>query len=197
MIRRFQRNCEHSQVVVIKQSGHSLEHIAFEGKPATCSKYTKISGTDRASVIDQDPLHAFVARALELSGLPADAYRAVPMHRRFNTCLRNLKAESVSEAWSLLQNPESVAIAIDSLLIGVTEFFRDKAVFDALRNKIATDFPSKQEPIRVWSAGCSNGAELYSLAMLLDEAGHLGRSILVGTDCRSVAIQDARSGLIN
>jgi chemotaxis protein methyltransferase CheR len=182
---------------VIKKNGHSLEHIAFEGKPARRPKFVQSPEANQMSGLDQDPLHAFIARVLDLAGLPGDAYRAAPMHRRLSACLRTLKAESLSEAWILLQNPGSVAIAIDSLLIGVTEFFRDKAVFDALRKIIAANFPNQMEPIRVWSAGCSNGAELYSLAMLLAEAGQLDPSILVGSDCRAVAIQEAKAGLFS
>jgi chemotaxis protein methyltransferase CheR len=180
---------------VTKPSVFSLEHIAFEGRASNCPEYIRGPVANSEPAIDQDLLPAFIARVLESAGLPADAYRAAPMRRRLGACLRTLKAGSVSEAWSLMQSPELVGTAIDSLLIGVTEFFRDAEVFDALRKIIATEAPIQQGPIRVWSAGCSNGAELYSLAMLLAEAGKFGRSILVGTDCRAAAIHEARSGV--
>jgi chemotaxis protein methyltransferase CheR len=180
---------------VIKQRDYSLDHVAFEGKPQSLPEHAKGQSAVREYVIDQDPLHAFVAWVLELAGLPADAYRAAPMHRRLGACLRSLNAGSVSEAWSLVQNSELAGVATNSLLIGVTEFFRDEAVFEGLRKIILTDLPNRQGPVRVWSAGCSNGAELYSVAMLLAEAGQLDRSVLVGTDCRTAAIQGARVGV--
>jgi chemotaxis protein methyltransferase CheR len=146
-------------------------------------------------MIEQEPLHAFVAWALESAGLSADSYRAAPMHRRLPSCLRALKVASVSEAWRLMPHSNSVEIVIDSLMIGVTEFFRDAAVFDALRGIIAGNLAAQQGPIRIWSAGCSNGVELYSMAMLLAETGLLDRSVLVGTDCRGSAIREAQAGL--
>jgi chemotaxis protein methyltransferase CheR len=150
--------------------------------------------TPEASVIEQEPLHALVAWVLESAGLSADAYRTAPMHRRLPACLRTLKVSSISEAWCLMQHPKSVEKAMDSLMIGVTEFFRDAAVFDALGEIIAANPAIQQDPIRVWSAGCSNGAELYSIAMLLAEAGLIDRCILVGTDCRESAIREAQAG---
>lgn len=178
-----------------KQSSHSLAHIAFEGKNSRRPKLIQGHGANAVSAVDQDPVPVFIACVLEAAGLPAEAYRAAPMRRRLGACLRTLKVGSVSEAWILMQNPERVATAIDSLLIGATEFFRDAAVFDALRKIIEADLPIQQKTIRVWSAGCSNGAELYSLAILLAEAGKLDRSILVGTDCRAAAVEEAEAGL--
>jgi chemotaxis methyl-accepting protein methylase len=48
--------------------------------------------------------------------------------------------------------------------------------------------------LRVWSPGCSDGAELYSVAILLDELGLLDRCELLGTDCRADAVERARAG---
>jgi chemotaxis methyl-accepting protein methylase len=49
--------------------------------------------------------------------------------------------------------------------------------------------------LRVWSVGCSDGPELYSVAMLLDDLGLLERCDLLGTDCRPDAVERARGGL--
>ena len=178
-----------------KQSGYSLEHIAFEGKAESCTKHARPRFNRGTSAIKQEPMHAFAAWVLESIGLPADAYRGAPMRRRLTACLRALKVGSAAEAWSLVQNPESAAVAVDSLMIGVTEFFRDGEVFDALREIVTAKLTIQRGPIRVWSAGCSNGAELYSLAILLAESGLIDRSILVGTDCRVTAIREAQYGI--
>jgi two-component system CheB/CheR fusion protein len=57
------------------------------------------------------------------------------------------------------------------LLINVTSFFRDPAVFDLLARRIVPDLVRGQasEPVRIWIAGCSTGEETYSLLMLLHE----------------------------
>jgi len=58
------------------------------------------------------------------------------------------------------------------LLINVTSFFRDPAMYDFLAEKIIPDLVQKQSPdhpLRIWIAGCSSGEEAYSLAMLFQE----------------------------
>src|SRR5258708_10632311 len=68
--------------------------------------------------------------------------------------------------------PETQPAAFDDLLDRVTVqhsgFFRDPAQFDALAALVRKQ-PSQRGV--VWSAGCGNGQEPYSLAMLLDETG--------------------------
>ena len=59
------------------------------------------------------------------------------------------------------------------LLIHVTGFFRDPAVFDALARQVTPGLLRDRapgDPVRVWVAGCSTGEEAYSLAILLHEA---------------------------
>ena len=87
------------------------------------------------------------------------------------------------------------AKVISSLLIGVTEFFREPGVFDCLRRQVLPAWADGNRRLRVWSAACSTGAELYSAAILLSEAGLLERSYLLGTDCRGDAIERAKLAL--
>jgi chemotaxis protein methyltransferase CheR len=191
---------------LIGQTGHSLEYVSFEGKTVSRKKHPKNCNAGgkkeyielTSSLIDQEPCRELIAWILESSGLHADAYRAACMNRRLAACLRTLKTTSISEARRLLtEHPELNTTAVDSLIIGVTEFFRDAAVFNTLRKTLSDNFADRHGTLRVWSAGCSNGAELYSVAILLAEAGLLNRSILVGTDCRPSAIRDAQAGFFS
>jgi chemotaxis protein methyltransferase CheR len=186
-----------------RQNSYSLEHIHFEGKLSNRGKFMPFIGAKNGRNLtgrfgctaDQQPLNEFAAWVLRSAGLPSEAYRAAPIHRRIAACMRMLKTGSSAEALRLLmQHPSLCEEVIDSLLIGSTEFTRDAPVFESLRNIIATVPVTPENPIRIWSAGCSTGAELYSTAMLLDEAGLLKSSILVGTDCRATAIRDAQAG---
>lgn len=53
-------------------------------------------------------------------------------------------------------------------LIGVTEFFRDKEIFETFREKIVPKiFESQENEIRIWTTACSTGEEVYSIAMIL------------------------------
>jgi chemotaxis methyl-accepting protein methylase len=133
---------------------------------------------------------------IDRAGLPPGAYRHAPLQRRLPACLRTLRVHSVAAARRLLEDrPDLLPAAVSSLLIGVTGFFRDTAVFEGLRDKVLPSLAGRPGPLRVWSAACSTGAELYSVAILLAEAGLLDRSFLLGTDCRGDAIDRARLGL--
>lgn len=148
-----------------------------------------------------EPLDEFLPWVLQLAGLNAEHYRPQPLQRRLGACLRALRVKSVDQAKRLLcDRPEALPAAVDALLIGVTGFYRDREVFDAIARdvlpQLAADACGRVDwPIRVWSAACSSGAELATVAVLLAEAGLLAKSELLGTDCRQCAIRSAESGL--
>ncbi len=73
-----------------------------------------------------------------------------------------------------------------------TEFFREKAHFDLMQKELLPDFYGKH--VKVWSAGCSSGEEVYSLAMLLNEekqAGHISNFVVHGNDISKKTLEKA------
>ncbi len=87
-----------------------------------------------------------------------------------------------------------------SLLIGVTEFFRDPESFDALGRELRSWLSSSQAPrvLRVWVPACSTGEEVYSLSILLREAklttAWSGDIQIFASDLDTRAIEIARRG---
>ena len=129
----------------------------------------------------------------ERAGLDLDHYRPQTLKRRLGACLRAIRIERLEQLQPAIERqPNLLESALGAMVIGVTSFFRDANVFDALRDIVIPDLLSRQSRLRVWSVGCSDGAELYSLAMLLDQHGALHRCLLLGTDCRADAIARAR-----
>ena len=58
------------------------------------------------------------------------------------------------------------------LMIGVTSFFRDAAIFDEIQTRVIPQLlkdKTEASDIRLWVPGCSTGEEAYSIAMLLRE----------------------------
>jgi two-component system CheB/CheR fusion protein len=72
----------------------------------------------------------------------------------------------------LVRNPSAFAALSNAVLINVTGFFRDTEAWQYLRETVLPRLVASREdqPIRVWSAGCSSGQEAYSLAMAFAEA---------------------------
>ncbi len=140
-----------------------------------------------------DPLMAWL---LEQSGLRATGYRSVAMKRRLTSCLRHLRVGSGQAAREVLERrPELQASVLNTVLIGVTEFFRDDTVFDDLAGRVFPQLRRERGQVRVCSVGVSGGHELYSVAMLLAEAGMLERAWLLGVDCRTEAVVRAAQGV--
>jgi len=135
----------------------------------------------------------FLNWLLPKAGLDPKAYRGETLRRRLPACLRFLRATTPSQAQRILeQNPGLVTGAVHVMLVGVTSFFRDPDVFQWLADEVLAVREGSHPRLYAWSAGCSEGSELYSLAILLAERGRLSQSYLLGTDCRGEAIEHAR-----
>ncbi len=94
----------------------------------------------------------------------------------------------------LLHDPEMLAKLLNYLTVQVSEMFRDPSYFRALREKVIPHlrtYPS----LKVWIAGCSNGEEVYSLAMLFREEGLEQRTIFYATDINPKALKAAEAGV--
>lgn len=138
-------------------------------------------------------LEAVVRLASELTGfrdaaLPAD---------RLRRALRLLAAEP--DATDLarrveLREPRVCAAVREAVCIGETFFQRHPEQLSFLSSHLAAR-PS-QEPLRVWSAGCSSGEEVYTLALQLVSATLPGNAppLLLGTDVRDGGLDVARAG---
>lgn len=103
----------------------------------------------------------------------------------------------------LIQNPIGATHwrAFEALTTNETSFFRDKHVFEALKNKILPELietRKKEKALRIWSSACSAGQEAYSLAMLLrEEFGYLNDWTIdiQATDISEPILEKAKSGI--
>ena len=104
----------------------------------------------------------------------------------------------------LRENPHELDLLFKELLIGVTSFFRDPGVWEALSEKVLAGLlagPRGSEGLRAWIPGCSTGEEAYTLAILAREAIEQGESggrapiQIFATDLDREAIDKARTGL--
>lgn len=104
----------------------------------------------------------------------------------------------------LMENPHETELLFKELLIGVTRFFRDPAVWEQLKNEAIPALLAAHSgggTLRAWVAGCSTGEEAYSLAMVFREAlrqadrsAHYELQIFA-TDLDHDAIDRARAGV--
>ena len=112
--------------------------------------------------------------------------------------VQTTKLEDYAER--LQREPDEVSALFRDLLIGVTDFFRDAAAFEALDKLVIPELlegKGADDEVRVWVPGCSTGEEAYSIAILLRE--HLEKSStppktqVFATDIDEIAMGVARA----
>ena len=81
------------------------------------------------------------------------------------------------------------------ITVNVTEMFRDPGFYKALKEEVLPMLAS-YPTIKLWHAGCSTGEEVFSMAILLQEAGLLQRSRIYATDINPSNIEKAKTGII-
>jgi two-component system CheB/CheR fusion protein len=152
---------------------------------------------------DKVTLSRIFALLRKSSGADFGAYKKTMLRRRIARRMLVNRIETLDAYARHLEGDASEILALcQDCLITVTSFFRDPAVFDALREQV---FPlllkdrAPEAPIRVWVPGCATGEEVYSIAIgLLEGAGELSRSPslqIFATDLSESALEKARTGL--
>jgi chemotaxis protein methyltransferase CheR len=137
-----------------------------------------------------------VAELARGAGLELSAYRAEHVAERIR---RALERERVADAFSLAALVASDEAARSrfrrSVAVSVSGLFRDPVQFDLLERELLPSLLAEERRLTVWSAGCADGSELYSVAQLLESAGALDRSLLLGSDLLDENIERARRGV--
>ena len=86
------------------------------------------------------------------------------------------------------------AVAVDLLTTNETYFFREPKHFDYLANQVLPK-KARSETYRIWSAACSSGEEVYTLAMLLAEELNGQAWEIFGSDLSSAVLHRACAGI--
>ena len=122
---------------------------------------------------DGKALASILAQLRERSKHDLTDYKPSTLRRRIQRRLgvHGLATQSAYEAF-VRQNPQELDLLFKEMLIGVTSFFRDPAVWQELKDVVLPALLARSAPdtrLRAWVAGCSTGEEAYSLAMVFQE----------------------------
>jgi chemotaxis protein methyltransferase CheR len=143
------------------------------------------------------------------TGLTYYVDKDIDLARRLGRRLSTTGVEDCATYLTILRDPLRGPPELDALIaeitIGETYFFRHQEHFDALRDRVLPDLMSRNETrnrasrsLRIWCAGCADGPEPYSLAILLKR--EMARQILgwevtiLGTDINRRCLARAREG---
>ncbi|MCX6914432.1 MAG: PAS domain-containing protein [Verrucomicrobia bacterium] len=132
-------------------------------------------------------------------------YKKTTIYRRIERRMGIHQIDRITGYVRFLQeNPRETELLFKELLIGVTSFFRDPAVWEELKVRVLPALLKDRPPsraLRIWVPGCSTGEEAYSLAILFKEVLEQSRPDgnyslqIFATDLDRDAIEKARTGM--
>jgi chemotaxis protein methyltransferase CheR len=144
---------------------------------------------------------AFIADlAAARAGLRVDPDKAYLIESRLAPVARRDGFGSTADLIGALRegaDERLVAAAVESMAASETGFFRDRAVLQRLWREVVPELARRREgPVRIWSAGCASGQEIYSIAMLqAEQPAPTGKAELFASDLSERLLDRARSGL--
>lgn len=122
-------------------------------------------------------------------------YSKAHIKRRILHRLGTSQLSTVTELQDkILRNREFFGELLNDLSINVTEMFRDPDFYKSLRENIIPKLQTYAY-FKAWHAGCATGEEVYSLAILLQEEGLLGRCQVYATDFNRKVLETAKEGV--
>ena len=159
-----------------------------------------------------DEFKVFSQYIRTLCGVILDDSKAYLIETRLSGLAQDNGCSTFSELYYKSRSDLSKALPrqiIDAITTNETLFFRDIAPFEMLQHKILPDLIDRRRsrysagtpiPIRIWSAACSTGQEVYSIGIILKELS--GNSLpfnirLLGTDISNRAVAQASRGIYN
>ncbi|MEN6356138.1 MAG: protein-glutamate O-methyltransferase CheR [Armatimonadota bacterium] len=150
-------------------------------------------GSDQFAELD---FASFKRKVKAAYSLDLEAYKRPQMERRLRSNMERCGAKSFAQYYSLMQSNKALQDEfLDRVTINVSELFRNPDQFEVLRTKILPELLSQTRSLYIWSAGCSYGAEPYSLAIMLDEMRTGGLHRIHATDIDDRMLARARGGV--
>lgn len=156
------------------------------------------------TLLSERDYHRFRALVRERGGLDLPEARRPELDRAVTAALHACDAQSPTELYARLRSHEEARPALEALLaalaVGETHFFRSRAHFDVLAQRVLPALIDRRRAtrrLRIWSAGCATGEEPYSIAILLErllpdiDAWDV---LILATDIARDALERARRG---
>ncbi len=137
------------------------------------------------------------------AGLRVDVDKTYVVESRLGPLARREGFDSIEALIATLRSKREERLiwaVVEALTFNETSFFRDREVFAHLRDVVLPTLSRtrRDQPIRIWSAACSTGQEVYSLAMASDDSRDVepgAKFEFFGSDLSERCLEKAQSGL--
>jgi chemotaxis protein methyltransferase CheR len=142
--------------------------------------------------MSHDQLDAVVDQVTKLLNAQIGLRPEPTLRGRLRRCIRDEAAATGAELATYagtLTQPDALQSLLNRITVQETSFFRHPEHFEVLARDVLPQLP---QPVTIWSAGCANGQEAYSLAMVLEEQGIAGN--VIASDLSTAALQRTDAG---
>lgn len=140
----------------------------------------------------------FKKKFVDLTHINLNAYKDNQMTRRINFYLQAKGMKNFAEFYKKLEIDNQLLEDFKNFLtINVSSFFRDSDKWDTMKKTIIPELFEGKNSCKAWSAGCSIGCELYSLAILLEEVKKekAVRYSILASDIEQDVLEKAANGV--
>ncbi|MDR6944631.1 CheR family methyltransferase [Mucilaginibacter pocheonensis] len=150
--------------------------------------------SDTAVIITHPQIIELIDLVKRVHGFDFSGYTKASLKRRITRIMQLKKLEFYDLKHILVNDQHFFQVFLEEITVNVTEMFRDPSFYAALNQQVVP-YLSTYQHAKVWCAGCSTGEEVYSLAILLREAGLSKKSFIYGTDINTEVLREARRGI--
>ena len=143
--------------------------------------------------IQADYLH-FSEQILQRTGIDLRLYKEAQMLRRLYHLVERAGLNTFRDYLTYLNHdPAALNVLLDRMTINVSELFRNPEKWEELEGTLLPNLLKVRPTLKLWSAGCSYGAEPYSLAILLEELTPGRKHVLHATDLDRTILKKAQA----
>jgi len=133
----------------------------------------------------------------KLTGIDLSQYKRPQMERRLRTFYANKGVDNLSDAIARVRDdPSQLEPLLDRITINVSQLWRNPEQWELIQTQLLPELAESGQ-VRAWSAGCSYGAEAYTLATICHVAIPGARVSIQGTDIDKRMVQRARLGVFS
>src|ERR1700743_254034 len=126
----------------------------------------------------------------KVHGFDFSDYSKASLKRRLTRVMMIKKLEYYDLKHVLVNDAGFFQDFLEEITVNVTEMFRDPSFYKALNTQVLP-YLSIYQHSKMWSAGCSSGEEVYSLAIMMNDAGLKEKSFIYGTDVNTRVLKEA------
>jgi chemotaxis protein methyltransferase CheR len=150
------------------------------------------------SVLAGDDYISFCGSLRELCGIDLTQYKRPQMERRLRSFFERKGISRLTDSIETLRrDPAQLDALLDRITINVSQLWRNPEQWALLESKILPELTTAGGELRAWSAGCSYGAEAYTLAAVCQLANLRTRVSILGTDIDKRMVARAQAAVFS